>query len=174
MKSSLIVSLAIVPFFAVSSLQAQKEVTNADLLRKLEEIEGKLESLDKRVASIEAKANVPGAATTVALPQAKEDRESFLKRLRAELSSSAARASGPWSDPNPGKTLRKGLPRPKCAVFWGDPTSKNCPSILASPTFGYTKATSMPTEKRNAASSISRMAGSIRSKNHKADQRFWR
>ncbi len=121
MKSSLIVSLAIVPFFAVSSLQAQKEVTNADLLRKLEEIEGKLESLDKRVASIEAKANVPGAATTVALPQAKEDRESFLKRLRAELSSSAARASGPWSDPKSWESIEKGLTSAQVRGILGRP-----------------------------------------------------
>ena len=121
MKSSLLVLFTIVPFLTISSVQAQKEVTNADLLRKLEEIESKLESLDKRVASIEAKANVPGAATSVALPQATEDRESFLKRLRAELTSSAARESGPWSDPKSWENVRKGLTSAQVRGILGRP-----------------------------------------------------
>ena len=107
MKYTSLVSLIVVSFFAVSSLQAQKEVTNADLLRKLEEIQGKIENLEKRVASIEAKSNA--ATAPVALPQANEDRESFLKRLRAELTTSAVRESGPWTDAKSWEGMRKGL-----------------------------------------------------------------
>lgn len=106
MKSSTLVSLIIVSFLPVSFLQAQKEVTNADLLRKLEEIQGKIDSLDKRVASLEAKSI---ASAAVALPKGKEDREGFLKRLRAELSTSAVRESGPWVNAKSWEGVRKGL-----------------------------------------------------------------
>ena len=106
MKSSIFVSLSIIAFLPVSLLQAQKEVTNADLLRKLVEIQGKVDNLDKRVASLEAKSTAP---TAVALPKDKEDREGFLKRLRAELGSSAARESGPWTNPKSWEGIRKGL-----------------------------------------------------------------
>ena len=106
MKYSKIVSLAALSFFLLSQAHAQKEVTNADLLRKLEEIQGKVDNLDKRVASLEAKSSAPAP---VVLPAAKEDREGFLKRLRNELSSSAARESGPWSDAKTWEGVRKGL-----------------------------------------------------------------
>ena len=120
MKYTSLVSLTVASLFSVSSLQAEKEVTNADLLRKLEEIQGKIENLEKRVASIEARTNTP-AATTVAVPQAKESRESFLKRLRAELSSSAVRESGPWTDPKSWENMRKGLTPSQVRTILGRP-----------------------------------------------------
>ena len=118
MKSSIFVSLSIIAFLPVSLLQAQKEVTNADLLRKLVEIQGKVDNLDKRVASLEAKST---ATAPVALPKDKEDREGFLKRLRAELGSSAARESGPWTDAKSWEGIRKGLTPSQVRSILGRP-----------------------------------------------------
>ena len=101
-------ALTIFCAFAASSLFAQKEVTNADLLRKLEEIQGKVDKLEQRVASLESKTtNQP--TNPVVLPKNVEDRDSFLKRLRNELTSSAARESGPWTNPATWENIRKGL-----------------------------------------------------------------
>ena len=78
MKSSYLATFTILSLFTACHLQAQKEVTNADLLRKLEEIQGQVESLEKRVTSLEGKATT----SAIALPNGKEDRESYLQRLR--------------------------------------------------------------------------------------------
>lgn len=119
MKSSICIAITIVLFSATASLQAQKEVTNADLLRKLEEIQGQVQSLEKRVASLENKPSPPPAP--VAAPRPNEDRESFLKRLRTELSSSAARESGPWSSPKTWENIRKGLTPAQVRAILGRP-----------------------------------------------------
>ena len=117
MKSSKFVAISILLSFLACQLKAQKEVTNADLLRKLEEIQGKVDSLEKRVASLEGKAT----ASAIALPQGKEDRESFLKRLRNELSTSAARESGPWSNTKSWEGVKKGLTSAQVRSMLGRP-----------------------------------------------------
>ena len=117
MKSSTLATLTILSLFTACHLQAQKEVTNADLLRKLEEIQGKVDSLEKRVASLEGKATAPAAA----LPRETEDRESFLKRLRNELSTSAARESGPWVNAKSWESIKKGLTSAQVRAALGRP-----------------------------------------------------
>jgi len=119
MKHSILVPLAIFSFFPNAWLQAQKEVTNADLLRKLEQIQGKVDSLDKRVASLEAKSAAPAAAA--ALPTGQGEREGFLKRLRAELGSSAARESGPWVDAKSWEGVRQGMTPSQVRSLLGRP-----------------------------------------------------
>ena len=52
MKSSTLATLTILSLFTACHLQAQKEVTNADLLRKLEEIQGKLEENRTALAAL--------------------------------------------------------------------------------------------------------------------------
>ena len=120
MKPSKLVAISILLSFAACHLQAQKEVTNADLLRKLEEIQGQVQSLEKRVASLENKPSTP-PAPVAATPRPNEDRESFLKRLRAELSSSAARDSGPWTSPKTWESIRKGLTPAQVRATLGRP-----------------------------------------------------
>ena len=120
MKSSICIAITIVLLSATASLWAQKEVTNADLLRKLEEIQGQVQSLEKRVASLENKPSPP-PAPVAATPRPNEDRESFLKRLRNELSSSAARDSGPWTSPKTWETIRKGLTPAQVRATLGRP-----------------------------------------------------
>ena len=117
MKSSYLATFTILSLFTACHLQAQKEVTNADLLRKLEEIQGQVESLEKRVTSLEGKATT----SAIALPNGKEDRESFLKRLRNELGTSAARESGPWVNAKLWESIKKGLTSAQVRAVLGRP-----------------------------------------------------
>jgi len=121
MSTSKLFSLIVFSLCSASMLQAQKEVTNADLLRKLEEIQSKVDALEQRVASLERKPSSPPVNPSVALPENKENRESFLKRLRSELSSSAARESGPWVDPKSWSGIRKGLTPSQVRSILGRP-----------------------------------------------------
>ena len=118
MKYYTSVAFALMALFSFSPLQAQKEVTNADILRKLEAIEGKVNKLGQRVAALEAKSS---SAVAVALPKGTEDREGFLKRLRNELGSSAARESGPWADTKAWDGIRKGLTPAQVRAILGQP-----------------------------------------------------
>ena len=114
------VAVALLCSFTATSTYAQKEVTNADLLRKLEEIQGKVDKLEQRVASLEGK-TANQTAKPAALPKNGEDRESFLKRLRKELTSSAARESGPWTSPKTWENIRKGLTPAQVRAILGRP-----------------------------------------------------
>ena len=121
MNVSKLFSLVVISLCSASMLQAQKEVSNADLLRKLEEIQSKVDVLEKRVASLERKPTAPPANASINLPENKENRESFLKRLRSELSSSAARESGPWVDPKSWSGIRAGLTPSQVRAMLGRP-----------------------------------------------------
>ena len=114
-------SLVVLSLCSASMLLAQKEVTNADLLRKLEEIQSKVDTLEKRIASLERKPAAQPPSPAVALPPEKENRESFLKRLRSELSSSAARESGPWTDAKSWSGIHKGLTPSEVRAVLGRP-----------------------------------------------------
>ena len=119
-------------------LSAQDAVTNADLARKLDLILNKVDSLEKRVSSLEGAKNRPKvvpktpvatkpaptrtAPAQPAIPQDPGEKKSFFEKIRRELKSDEVRASGPWTDPKTWGQVRANMTEFEVRRTLGNPS----------------------------------------------------
>lgn len=124
-------------------LSAQDAVSNADLARKLDLILNKVDSLEKRVTSLEGAKSTPKAPATPitaapvpatpaprpspapaqpAIPQDPKEKKSFFQKLKQELKSDEARAAGPWTDPDTWSKISNNLTDFQVRRILGNPT----------------------------------------------------
>jgi len=122
----------ILPF----ALNAQDNVSNADLSKKLDLILNKVGGLEQRVSRLESdNAEVKKVVKQVAksaeeaktatenltIPKGIKEKESFFKRLKNEISSQEARDSGPWAKRESWDQIRKRLTRVQVRRILGNP-----------------------------------------------------
>ena len=117
-------------------LSAQNEVSNSDLSKKLDLILGKLGGLEERVTkletdNVEVKKEVKevaksakeakSATENLSIPKDEEEKESFFKRLKNEISTQEAKDSGPWSKKESWDQIRRNLTRAQVRKILGNP-----------------------------------------------------
>ena len=131
-----ILSLAIFASLLLN-LDAQENVSNADLSRKLDLILKKVASLDKRVTSLEkTKTEKPAPAATPSVevvakpaptpakpvaPQEPKEKKSFFQKIKQELKRDEALAAGPWTNPDTWKNVRKSMTSFRVRQVLGNP-----------------------------------------------------
>jgi hypothetical protein len=118
------------------ALNAQDHVSNAVLSKKLDLILNKVGGLEQRVSRLEsdnaevkkevkqvAKSaeEAKNATENLAIPKGKEEKESFFKRLKNEISSQEAKDSGPWAKSESWDQIRKKLTRVQVRRILGNP-----------------------------------------------------
>ena len=133
MRNLLPLALCIVP---LSFLLAEKSVSNADLSRKLDLILGKVGGLEERVSRLETdnqKVKKDVKLATKSAQEAKlsseiiknsrdsETSDSFFKNLRNRLQSEEDKATGPWSQAETWKNIRRNLTRYQVRSLLGNP-----------------------------------------------------
>ena len=117
-------------------LTAQDNVSNAELSRKLDLILGKLGGLEERVTKLEtdnvkvkkevkevAKSakEAKTATENLSIPKDDEEKESFFKKLKNEITSQAAKDSGPWAQKKSWDQIRRNLTRVQVRRILGNP-----------------------------------------------------
>jgi DNA mismatch repair ATPase MutS len=122
----------ILPF----ALNAQDNVSNADLSKKLDLILNKVGGLEQRVSRLESdnaevKKEVKQVAKSaeeartatesLAIPKGEKEKESFFNRLKNEISSQEAKDSGPWAKRASWDQIRKKLTRVQVRRILGNP-----------------------------------------------------
>lgn len=122
--------------FAFSSLCAEDSVSNADLARKLDLILDKVNGLEERVAKLENASSevkkeikavqqvakeAKTATQAIALPQNPEEKNSFMDKLRFQLKSDEAKASGAWTKAETWTEVRRNLTEFKVRKLLGNP-----------------------------------------------------
>ena len=127
---------ATVFFFISTILNAQDNVSNADLSKKLDLILGKLGGLEERVTKLEsdnvevkkevkevAKSAIEAKTATenLSIPKDEEEKKSFLNKLRIDLKSEEVKATGPWSNPETWNAMKKNLTQHKVKNLLGNP-----------------------------------------------------
>ena len=127
---------SIVFFFISTILNAQDNVSNAELSKKLDLILGKLGGLEKRVTkletdNVEVKKEVKEVAKSaeeaktasqnLVIPQNEEEKKSFLNKLRIDLKSEEVKANGSWSKPETWNAMKKNLTQHKVKNLLGNP-----------------------------------------------------
>ena len=123
----------ILPF----ALNAQNNVSNADLSKKLDLILTKVGGLEQRVSRLESdnaevKKEVKQVAKSakeaktatenLAIPKKEEDRKSFFNKLRIEMESDADRNQGPWTQPESWNKMKRNLTSHQVRVLLGNPS----------------------------------------------------
>ncbi len=127
---------SIILFFISTMLNAQDNVSNAELSKKLDLILGKLGGLEERVTKLEtdnvevkkevkevAKSAEEAKATTenLSIPKDEKKKESFFKRLKNEITAQEAKDSGPWAEKSSWKQIRRNLTRVQVRRILGNP-----------------------------------------------------
>jgi len=122
--------------FLSLGLNAQDNVSNADLSKKLDLILNKVGGLEQRVSRLESdNAKVKKEVKQVAksaeeaksangnftIPQTEKERESFLNKLRIDLKSEEVKARGPWTKPETWNAMKKNLTQHKVRNLLGNP-----------------------------------------------------
>jgi len=143
MKNKFFASIILSCFAA--TLPGQDAVSNADLARKLDLILLKVDSLEKRVNTIEGKKDPRPVVTTPArsiatqprvsppqqlpptppaavIPQDPKEKKSFFQKLKQELRSDEALAAGPWTNPDTWSQIRKNISSFEVRRILGNPT----------------------------------------------------
>ena len=123
-------------FILPLALNAQNNVSNADLSKKLDLILTKVGGLEQRVSRLEsdnaevkkevkqvAKSakEAKTATESLAIPKGKEEKESFFNRLKNEISSQEAKDSGPWAKRATWDQIRRKLTRVQVRRILGNP-----------------------------------------------------
>jgi len=118
------------------ALNAQNNVSNADLSKKLDLILTKVGGLEQRVSRLEsdnaevkkevkqvAKSakEAKTATESLAIPKGKEEKESFFNMLRIGMESDADRDKGPWTKPEIWKSMKRNLTGHKVRMLLGNP-----------------------------------------------------
>ena len=122
--------------FASTSLIAQDSVSNAELARKLDLILNKVNGLEERVANLEyansevkkeikavqqVAKDAKTATQAISLPQNPEEKKSFMDKLRLQLKSDEAKASGAWTKAETWTGVRRNLTEFKIRKLLGNP-----------------------------------------------------
>tara|TARA_E500000178_G_scaffold44537_1_gene39752 strand:- start:134 stop:673 length:540 start_codon:yes stop_codon:yes gene_type:complete len=128
---------SIVFFFISTILNAQDNVSNAELSKKLDLILGKLGGLEERVTKLEtdnvqvkkevkevAKSaeEAKTASQNLVIPQNEEEKKSFFNKLRIELESDYDREKGPWTQKDTWKQMKRNLTGHKVRMLLGNPS----------------------------------------------------
>ena len=123
-------------FFISTILNAQDNVSNAELSKKLDLILGKLGGLEERVTKLETdnrevKKEVKEVAKSakeakiashnLVIPQNEEEKKSFLNKLRIDLKSEEAKSRGAWTKKETWNDMRKNLTRFQVRKILGNP-----------------------------------------------------
>jgi len=123
--------------FLSLGLNAQDNVSNADLSKKLDLILNKVGGLEQRVSRLEsdnakvkkevkqvAKSaeEAKNATENLAIPEKVEDRKSFFNKLRIEMESDADRNQGPWTQPETWSNMKRNLTSHKVRMLLGNPS----------------------------------------------------
>jgi hypothetical protein len=122
--------------FASTSLIAEDSVSNAELARKLDLILNKVNGLEERVANLEnansevkkeikavqqVAKDAKTATQAISLPQNPEEKKSFMDKLRLQLKSDEAKASGAWTNAETWTGVRRNLTEFKIRKLLGNP-----------------------------------------------------
>ena len=116
----------ILPF----ALNAQNNVSNADLSKKLDLILTKVGGLEQRVSRLESdnaevkkevKQVAKSATQNFTIPVGEEEKESFFQKLKNEIASQSAKDSGPWAIKESWDQIHKNLTRVQVRRILGNP-----------------------------------------------------
>ena len=122
--------------FTFSSLCVAETVSNADLARKLDLILDKVNGLEERVAELENASSevkkeikavqqvakeAKTATQAISLPQNPEEKKSFMDKLRLQLKSDEAKASGAWTKAETWTEVRRNLTAFQVRKLLGNP-----------------------------------------------------
>ena len=125
-------------FFCSTILNAQDNVSNAELSKKLDLILGKLGGLEERVTKLEtdnrevkkevkevAKSakEAKTASHNLVIPQNEEEKKSFLNKLRIDLKSEEAKSRGAWTRKETWNDMRKNLTSYNVRKLLGNPNT---------------------------------------------------
>ena len=128
---------SIVFFFISTILNAQDNVSNAELSKKLDLILGKLGGLEERVTKLEtdnvqvkkevkevdkSAEEAKTASQNLVIPQNEEEKKSFFNKLRIELESDYDREKGPWTQKDTWKQMKRNLTGHKVRMLLGNPS----------------------------------------------------
>ena len=128
---------SIVFFFISTILNAQDNVSNAELSKKLDLILGKLGGLEERVTkletdNVEVKKEVKQVARSakeaktasqnLVIPQNEDEKKSFLNKLRIDLKSEEAKSRGAWTKKETWKEMKRNLTSHKVRMLLGNPS----------------------------------------------------
>ena len=120
----------------LSLLLAEESVSNADLSRKLDLILGKVGGLEERVSKLEtdnqkvkkevklATRSAQEALVSSEIVKSSKDSQksdSFFKNLQNRLQSEEDKASGPWTQPQSWKKIKRNLTRYDVRTILGNP-----------------------------------------------------
>ena len=124
-------------FFFSTILNAQDNVSNAELSKKLDLILGKLGGLEERVTKLEtdnreikkeikevAKSakEAKTATENLSIPKDEKEKKSFFNKLRIELESDYDREKGPWTQKDTWKQMKRNLTGHKVRMLLGNPS----------------------------------------------------
>jgi hypothetical protein len=127
---------SIILFFISTILNAQDNVSNAELSKKLDLILGKLGGLEERVTkletdNVEVKKEVKEVAKSakeaktatenLSIPKDEKEKESFFKRLKNEITAQEVKDSGPWAEKSSWEQIRQNLTRIQIRRILGNP-----------------------------------------------------
>ena len=122
--------------FSSISVWGSDEVSNEELLAKIDFISTKVKLLEDRIQLVEKENNQlrkeivkstktdPSKLTDLSqiLPNDPDQKKSFLDKLRFEINSNADKASGPWVNPENWKTIKKRMSYYEVRKVLGTPT----------------------------------------------------
>ena len=123
-------------YLSTTLSHAESSVSNAELLRKLDSIVGKINQLERRVFILESEnkevkkdiieatqsANeAKSASKHIFVSDDNNDKPSFLKNLRNQLRSDEAKSQGPWTSPETWNAIRKNLTAFQVRKILGNP-----------------------------------------------------
>ena len=123
-------------YLSTTLLNAETSASNAELLRKLDSIVGKVNQLERRILTLESEnkevkkdireatqsANEAKSASKHLVASAdNNDNPSFLKNLRNQLRSDEAKSQGPWTSPKTWNAIRKNLTAFQVRKILGNP-----------------------------------------------------
>ena len=118
------------------ALNAQNNVSNADLSKKLDLILTKVGGLEQRVSRLESdnaevKKEVKEVAKSaqeakiatenLSIPKDEKEKESFFKKLKNEITAQEAKDSGPWAKRESWDQIRRNLTRVQVRRILGNP-----------------------------------------------------
>ena len=103
--------------------ELNKPITTFELLeQRVTALEKENERLKKRLSNLEEKKVLKPKELADILPREEQEKKSFLESFRRELKSDAARASGPWTNPDSWDLIRKRMSSFEVRETLGRPT----------------------------------------------------
>ena len=129
---SLITLISLLPI----ALLAENQVSNAELSKKLDLILDKVSGLERRVSKLESEntavrkevreasqsaKEAKSATAGFTIPMETKEKESFFKRMKNEITTQAAKDSGPWAKKPSWALIKRNLTRAEVRRILGNP-----------------------------------------------------